>query len=120
MQERAAQLALAQESERERERERERQEREDQDTDLERALRSRFPRCDDCPACHAHDNLHTRHAWGVSLAALPCELWLSRKNYHSNERAELYKLLCDRRPNHTYGFVSQQDLHKYIQQQQGE
>ena len=113
LQEQAAQLALVQESERERERQRERQrQQQEREVDLERGMNARWPRCDECPACQAH----ARHAWGVSRAALPCESWLSRKKYTSNERAELYKVLCDRRPQHTYGFASQEDLHQYIQQ----
>ena len=111
-QERTAQLALVQESEREREREQKREQQEQRQQDLERALNARYPRCDECPAC----DVAYHRAWAVSRAALPCETWLSRKKYSSNERAALYKLLCDRRPQHTYGFASQEDLHQYIQQ----
>ena len=116
-QEQVAKDAVAEQRERqERERqEREQKEREQQEQrqrDLGRALNARYRRCDECPACE----VAYHRAWGISRAALPCETWLSRKNYSSNERAALYKLLCDKRPQHTYGFASQEELHQYIQQ----
>jgi len=39
--------------------------------------------------------LCTRHAWGVSLASLPCEAWLSRRKCTNGERADVYDLLLE-------------------------
>ena len=118
VQEQAAQLAITQESE---ERERERHEREQQERererqppDIERAMKVCYRRCEQCAPCIAWG----MHAWGVSRAALPCETWLSRKNYSSTERAALYELLRVRRPDHPYGFASCEALDRYITSQQ--
>ena len=105
-------------------RERDERAREEQqqevNTDLCRALKhcpySR--RCQECLACRGHESLCTRHTWGVSLASLPCEAWLSRHKYTNRERADVYDLLRERRPDHLYGFASREQLYSYIQEQQ--
>ena len=114
-QEQDAQLAAREQQERE---ERKREEREQKHTahpaDLEHAMKVGLPRCMECPPCHA---AAAPVAWGVSRAALPCERWLSQLNYTSSQRAALHNLLCERRPDHAYGFGSREALCSYIQGQ---
>ena len=100
--------------------ERERGEREHESTRARSGLwrfESKFGirRCGECPPCLAKK---APCASGVSRAALPCELWLSSAQYTSSERLELLQLLRAKRPDHKYGFASQEDLCRYITSQQ--